>query len=217
MRLQMRLVSVTVLLLCAMASSAIIATAQQRPQRDPLGFLKRAITEANAPALTSEQETQLKTLITDSRNARPTEPDEALQAARAAYNSAILAGDLATAQAQATIIANRTAELSATTLQAQAKFQIDVLNVLKSGGQLDPLKQKFGDRLSGIIGFLAGGPPFGGRPGGGPEAGLDSRLGRSREDLAVIDSIGCTAKRLVRCCFRSNAAGVKRAVARLST
>lgn len=178
MKLRMRLVSVTVLLLCVTASGAIMAKAQQRPQRDPLGFLKRAITEASAPALTSEQETQLNTLITASRNARPTEPDEALQAARAAYNSAILAGDLATAQAQAPAIANRIAELSTTRLQAQAKFQIDVLNVLKSGGQLEPLKQKFGDRLSRIIGFLAGGPPFGGRPfGGAPWGGPGGGFG----------------------------------------
>lgn len=148
MRLRMRLVSVTVLLLCVTASGAIIAMARQRPERDPLGFLKRVITEANAPALTSEQETQLNTLITASSNARPTEPDEALLSARAAYNSAILAGDLATAQAQAPAIANRIAELATSRLRAQAKFQIDLLNVLKSGGQLEPLKQKFGDRLS---------------------------------------------------------------------
>ncbi len=177
MRSRMRFVSVTVLLICVTASGAIIAKAQQRPERDPLGFLKRAITEANAPALSSEQETQLKALITASRNARPAEPDEALQSARAAYNSAILAGDLATAQAQAPAIANRIAELATTRLQAQAKFQIDVLNVLKSGGQLEPLKQKFGDRLSPIIGFLAGGPPFGGRPWGGPLGGPGGGFG----------------------------------------
>jgi len=177
MRLRMRLVSVTVLLLCATASSAIIAKAQQRPQRDPLEFLKRVITEANAPALSSEQEARLKTLIADSRNARPTEPDEALLSARAAYNNAILEGDLATAQAQAQVIAGRIAELAATRMQARTKFQIDVVNVLKSGGQLEPLKQKFGDRLPRIIGFLAGGPPFGGRPFGGPWGGPGGGFG----------------------------------------
>lgn len=166
-----KFVSGAVLLLCAIAGGSVMALAQPGPQRgprDPLGFLKRAITEANAPALTSDQETQLNTLITNFRNAQPTEPDEALKAAHAAYAAAILASDLATAQAQAAIIANRSAELSNARLQAQAKFDIDVLAVLKSGGQLDPLKQKFGDRLVGIVGSLVGGTPFGGgRPGGG--------------------------------------------------
>jgi Spy/CpxP family protein refolding chaperone len=160
-----------VLLLCAIATSAMMAMAQpgpQRGQRDPLGFLKRAITEANAPALTPDQETLLNTLIINFRNAQPTDPDEALKAAHDAYVAAVLAGDLTTAQAQATIIANRSAELSKARLQAQAKFEIDVLAVLKSGGQFEPLKQKFGDRLVGIVGSLAGGPPFGpGRRGGG--------------------------------------------------
>lgn len=168
----MRLLSITTLLLCVAASGAVMVTAAQRPQRDSLGFLKRAISEANAPALTSDQEAQLNTLITNFRSSQPSGPDEDLEAAHAAYNSAVLAGDLATAQAQATVIANHTAELSKTRLQAQAKFAVDVLAVLKSGGQFDALKQKFGDRLVGIVGSLAGGPPFGGRPGFGPGGGL---------------------------------------------
>lgn len=160
-----------VLLLCAAVCGAITTSAQpgpQRGQRDPLGFLKRAITEANAPALTPDQETQLKTLITNFRDAQPDEPDDVLRAAHEAYNDAILAGDLATAQAQAAIIASRSAELSKTRLQALAKFHIDVQAVLKAGGQWEPLKAKFGDRLVGIVGSLAGGPAMGGR---GPDGG----------------------------------------------
>jgi Spy/CpxP family protein refolding chaperone len=169
MRLQTRLLSVTVLLLCAAAIGANVTTAQRDQRPEPTGFLKRAISEAGAPALTADQEAQLNTLFADFRKAQPAGPDEELQAAHAAYNSAILAGDLATAQAQATIIANRGAEISRTRMQAAAKLQIDVLAVLKSGGQLDPLKEKFGDRLVAMIGPLGGGPPFGvGRPGGGP-------------------------------------------------
>jgi len=163
--------SAIVLMLCAIAGGAVTTLAQpwpQRGERDSLGFLKRAITDANAPALTSDQETQLKTLITSFRDAQPDEPDDALQAAHDAYNDAILAGNLAAAQAQATIIANRSAELSKARLQALAKFHIDVQTVLKNGGQWEPLKTKFGDRLVGIAGSLAGGPAFGGgRPGGG--------------------------------------------------
>jgi len=185
MRLQVKLISSTVLLLCVMAGSAASALAQRGQPRDPLGFLKRALTEANAPALTSQQETQLTDLITGFRNAQPSGPDQALEAARTAYDNAILAGDLATAQAQAQVIANRSAALTSARLQAQAKFELDALAVLKSGGQLEPLKQKFGnDHLLRLVGSLVGGPPFGGgRPGGGPGFGPGSRgegFGRSR-------------------------------------
>lgn len=166
-----KFVSAIALLLCAMAVAAITTQAQQGPQRrerDPLGFLKRAITDASAPALTPDQEAQLKSLIINFHDAQPDEPDQVLQAAHDAYNDAILAGELAVAQAQATIIANRSAELSKIRLQALAKFQIDVQAVLKAGGQWELLKTKFGDRLVGIVGSLAGGPGFGGRgPGGG--------------------------------------------------
>jgi hypothetical protein len=42
-----------------------------------------------------------------------------------------------------------------------AKFDIDVLAILKNGGRLDALRRKFGDeRIVGIVGSLAGGPPF---------------------------------------------------------
>src|SRR5262245_7996542 len=166
MKLPARLIIVTLILICAVAGGVIMATAQQRPQHDPLGFLKRAITEANAPALTTDQETQLTTLITNFHDAQHKGPDETLEAAHKAYNAAILAGDLAAAQAQVAIITSKGSELSSARMQALAKFQIDFLTVLKAGGQLDPLKQKFGDRLLGILGPFAGGRPFGGRPGG---------------------------------------------------
>jgi Spy/CpxP family protein refolding chaperone len=175
MRLQRKLLTITALLLCAIVIGAGVAMAhrdhrgQQDQRPEPSGFLKRAISEAGAPALTSDQETQLSTLFANFRQARPEGPDEELKAAHTAYNNAILAGDLEAAQAQATIIANRTAELSKTRMQAAAKLQIDVLAVLKSGGQLDKLKEKFGDRLVEMLGPMGGGPPFGvGRPGGEP-------------------------------------------------
>jgi len=179
MRSQLRLTSVTLLLLGLMAGAATITSAQRGQQRDALGFLKRALTEAGASALTSEQETQLNTLITNFRSAQPTEPDSALETARDAYSAALLAGDLTAAQAQAAIIASRTAELSSARLQASTKFQIEALAVLKSGGQLDTLRQKLGDEhVVGLIGSLVGGPPFGGgRFGGGPGFGPAQRPG----------------------------------------
>ena len=173
MKTRERLVSITLLLLCAIAASATTALGQPGRQRDPLDPLKRALNEANAPALTSQQETQLTELITTFRNGQMTGPDAALEAAHTAYDSAILAGDLAAAQAQAAIIGSHTGAKGTARLQASAKLEIDVLAILKGGGQLDALRQKFGDeRLVGIVGSLAGGPPFGGgRPPGRPEGG----------------------------------------------
>ena len=161
-----RLVCAAILMACAMAGSATLA--QHSRPRDPLGFLRRALAEANAPALTAEQETQLNTLITNFREARPDEPDAALEAARTAFSNAILAGDLAAAQAQAAIIANRIAALNTARLQAEAQFDISALALLRGGGQLDPLIQRFGnDRVLGLVGSLAG-RSFGGRSGHGP-------------------------------------------------
>jgi hypothetical protein len=189
MRLQERLVNNTILLVCKIVGGATMGLAQHGQECDPLGFLKRALTEAGATALTSEQETQLNTLITNFRNAQPTAPDEALKAARTAYNDAILAGDLATAQAQVAIISSRTVALASARLQATATYLIDVLAVLKSGGQLDQLRQKLGDeRLVGlmllwreVLRLEAEGQ------GSGWEAGPDSRLGSGRVELAGID------------------------------
>src|SRR5262249_56902301 len=110
--------------------------------------------------------------ITSFRSAKPAGPDETLEAARKAYDAALLSGDLTAAQAQATIIAGRTAELSSARLQAATKFQIEVVAALKSGGQLDALKQKLGDeRVVGLIGSLAGGPPFAAPPRATPPGG----------------------------------------------
>ena len=168
MRLRERFASITILLICAIAASATMATAQRAPQRDPLASLKRAITEANAPELTTAQETQLNMLITNFKDALPDEPDEALEAARDAYDAAILAGNLTAAQAQAMIIAARFAQLNNARLQVEARFKIDALALLQSGGQLAPLKQKFGDdRVLGLIGSLAGRGRGGGSRGGG--------------------------------------------------
>ncbi|MEK7830914.1 MAG: hypothetical protein AAB401_07505 [Acidobacteriota bacterium] len=168
MKLQVKWLSISTLLLCAIASSV---TAFGQTQRDPLGHLKRAITQANAPVLTATQETALTTLITAYKDAQPDEPDAALAAARDAYEAALLAGKLADAQAQATIIANRSAVLSKTRLDAQAKFVIDVLTILSNGGQLAPLNTKFGaDRVLGLVSSLVGGG-FGGDHGGGPGGG----------------------------------------------
>jgi hypothetical protein len=168
MKLREKLASITALLLCVIIGGASVALANSVAQRDPLRSLKRAITEANAPALTTDQETQLNTLITTYKDALPDEPDAALEAARDAFDAAILAGNLTAAQAQATIIANRTAELTNTKLRAEAAFETAALALLKTGGQYDPLVTKYGaERVLALVGSLVG-RGFGGGPGGGP-------------------------------------------------
>ena len=138
MRFRGRFAGATAVLLCALVGSATLAQAQRGPQHDPLGFLKRAITEANAPALTTQQETQLTDLINAFHQGRTHTPDQTLQNSHKADATAILAGDQSAAQAAAATIASRTAELSSARLQAETKFRSDIVNLLKSGGQFGP-------------------------------------------------------------------------------
>src|SRR5262249_19327365 len=125
-------------LLCIILVSATLGFGHNGQQRDSLRALRRAIADANATALTTDQETQINTLITTYKSSLPDDADDTLGAARDGFNAAVLAGDLTAAQAQAAIIANRTAELTGARLQAEAVFEIGVLATLKSGGQLDP-------------------------------------------------------------------------------
>lgn len=168
MKLQGKLGRAAALLFCAALICANSTRAAEN--HDPFGFLSRALTEAGAPALTTAEEAQLTTLITSYQAALPTLPDTTLEAARTAYRDAILAGDLTTAETQATIIANRTAALTSQTLAAQATFEIGVLAVLNSNGQLSALNTRFGtDRTLEIVDSLVGysTPIGGGFKGGG--------------------------------------------------
>lgn len=161
------------LLFCALAVSTTMTFAQHGPggpggpqgqTRDPLGALKRAITQASAPSLTTQQETDITALITAFKAAQPTDEDATLEAARDAFNAALIAGNLATAQTQATAIATRQAQLSDARLKVAAKFVIDVLANLQTGGQLAALKTKFSDEVTlHLVSSLAGGGFGGGR------------------------------------------------------
>ncbi len=157
----------TALLVCSLLANLAVAASQQRSGRDPLGFLKRALTEAGASALTTDQETQLTTLITAFKAARPTEPNHALIDARTAFAAAVVAGDAAAAQTQAGIIAGLIAGENNTRLLALAKFGTDVTTILKNGGQLEYLVQKLSsERVLGFIESLVGGGGFGHGGGG---------------------------------------------------
>src|SRR6266508_3173711 len=155
------------LLMLSMAGLDGTGWAQARRTRDPLAGLKRALQEAGAAALTSAQENNITALITAFRAAHeaPPTPGTEVQNARAAYDDAILNQDGAGAAAQAAVIAN---DQAANSLQRQtdlANFGIEVVKVLRSGGdQVTPLVTRFGS--SGAVRLLlglAGGPGSFGR------------------------------------------------------
>jgi len=170
------------LLLCVAVAGVQLTTAQgTRPARDTLGGLKRALQEAGAAALTSDQETALNTLIASFReNNRPQGPSTELQAARKAYNDAILAGNADAAKAAQAQVDSLITAGSAARQQARINFQVAAIKIL-TGAQVTALVQKFDEgRVVGLIGSLAGGPGgprgfghgFGRRPdGAGPPSG----------------------------------------------
>ncbi|MFN0107974.1 MAG: hypothetical protein ACKVZH_03900 [Blastocatellia bacterium] len=169
---------------------SVAALAQQRPQFDPLMRLKQALQSANAAALSTAQEDQLKALIQQARDAHPGAPDPALEAAQDALEAAIYAGNQAAADAQAAIIVNLTSTMMGNRLKGHSAFTIQAINVLKANqAQLDALVQKIGSSgvvklMGSLVGGGFGGPggpggqggPGGGRPfGGGPRTGPPSR------------------------------------------
>ena len=166
---------------CLIVGVVLLAMAQvpgpgPRPEMDPLRPLKQALEDAGAQQLSSDQEGQLRALVKSFHDSQPRPgPDDPMRAAHRAYDQAILAGDVAAAQAQATTIANQMAATGSAQLRAEAGFQVQVLNILKAAGnQLPALLQRFGSAgLPGLLKSPLGGPGFGppqgpGGPGGNP-------------------------------------------------
>jgi Spy/CpxP family protein refolding chaperone len=183
MSLKFSAIALSIALVGLAAVFSPATSAQQRPARsfDPLTRLKKTIEEASVTALSADQETQLRALIEarhSNREGHQAGLGSEFEAARAAYDAAILAGDQAKANAQAAIIASLSTAATKSRLEADAKFKLDVLAVLKTGGQLDALTQKLSSEgLLRLLGSLSGGPggpggPRGpgrpGRPPGGP-------------------------------------------------
>ena len=176
------LIKVAFALLIAAASLQFAMAQGPRQPHDSLFGLKRALSEAGAPALSTAQEDQLKTLITSFQTAWPhTGPSDELKAAQDAYDNAILAGDAAAAQTAAATIASLVAAEHAARQQALINFQIAALGILKSAGdaQVTALTQKF--TAAGVVrllGSLAGGG-FRGGPGGSAPFGGPGGPGRN--------------------------------------
>ena len=158
----------SLLLLASIVALALAQESGQRPAPDHLPSLRQALTEAGAPALSSDQETQLKALATTFHTAQ-NQPNNrtAMMAARTALDNAILAGDMASIQTHSAVIANLMSAQMQTRLQAEANFKVQTLALLNAGGQLTPLTQKFTApgvlRLLGSLTFGGGrmGPPSG--------------------------------------------------------
>lgn len=160
------LAAAILLFLCAAMSRTLLA---QRPMDardstqapDVLRPLKSALESASASALTTDQETQIQTLITTFRTV--TAPTAS--AARLAYDNFILAGN---ATGAAYLIQTLMSEQSAQDLarmQALVTLSVGVVQVLQSS-QLNLLQQALGvDGLVRLLQSLGGGP---GEPGGGP-------------------------------------------------
>jgi hypothetical protein len=167
-----------VIFCAALACAGVVAANAQtaRPTPDSLRGLKRALETAGAPALSTQQEEQLKALIQQFRESRKSqEPDAALGAARKAYHEAILAGDAAAANAQAQTIANLVATDSSESLKAESSLAIQALAIIKSNSQqFDALVQKFGN--SGVSRLMSS-LPRAGRIGRGPGMGPSQRHG----------------------------------------
>ena len=129
-------------------------TLAQGRQQDPLSRLKRAIWQASAPALSPAQEVALRRLINEYVEALPFEDDEVEEAAEDAFERAILAGDFAAAQVHATTYTNREAQVEYLRKEAIARLGIGSIEVLRSGGQFNPLVRRFGrDRLLELVRF----------------------------------------------------------------
>lgn len=168
-RMQMfRVISLSLLLVCLVAGGLSIASAGQdepRRPRSPLGFLKHALEEASAPALTTQQEEQLTALITSFHESRKAQgPNEAVRSAHEAYDAAVLSGNESAAQAQAAAFASAMATSNAERLKAEATFKIAALGILTPAQ-----KSAIGnDLLPRVLNSLAGGPAGIGGPVRGP-------------------------------------------------
>jgi len=140
--------------------------AQSSQQRDPLAFLKRALANAGAAALASDQEASFNTLIASFLNAnKPGQPDAAEKAARDAYSNAIFSKNSTAATSAADSLSALLAARQRTQLEAEAGFQIQALNILH-GDQASALQNKMGvNGVLRVLQTLVGPGLRGGRPG----------------------------------------------------
>jgi hypothetical protein len=153
------------MILCLAAGSFVWSQtkgANQRRQgnarRNPLIFLERAIQKSGAPTLTSDQQSQLESLIRNYRSAQKTTGrDPAVQSAGRNLESAVLSGNSANATTAADALARALASDLPKHLEARANFEAQAFGILRP--QATALQQNIGNRgMLALLGSLAGGP-----------------------------------------------------------
>lgn len=133
-------------------ASGTLGAQERKLQRDFWRGLGVALKKVGAPELTLAQQDQLLSLSREFREVRrANRPGPAVHEARQAYQDAILSSDSASAQAQADLMANEVAARMRTSLESEANFKIEVLNVL-SEDQKDLLLERNG--TSGLFRLL---------------------------------------------------------------
>jgi hypothetical protein len=153
------------LVFCLGAASAAWAQ-MNRPGRqgigqgNPLMRLQAAIQRSGAPALTSDQQTDLQALIQNYQSAqRSAGPNSEVQSARQNFQNAVLSGDASNAAAAADALAGAMATSLPKRLEALADFEVKALGILQRQGQASILQQQLGnDRFMALLESLAGGP-----------------------------------------------------------
>lgn len=176
-QLNIKTLLIPVLTFGLMCGASTALAQQERPRMDPLAMLERALTAAGAPELSSEQETEIRALITEFRDAHPRPVQNAdIPDARKAYEEAILSGDSVGAASQAEAIAKERLDHMVQRQADAAVFAVSTIGILDSG-QVDALTTQMGTR--GFVRLILS---LANRPGGlglmGRQGGLRQRAGR---------------------------------------
>jgi hypothetical protein len=130
-------------------------------------MLQASLQQVGAAALTTDQTTQLTSLITAFRSNQPKPgQDTVLIGARNDLDNAILSGNTAAVTTAATTIVGEQSKLQYQQTVAEANFEISALAVLTTN-QVTALQGKLGTTgLVRILGSMIGGPGMLGRMGG---------------------------------------------------
>lgn len=174
------------LFLLAALTASVSAQPPWRPEPgagapNPVAFLKQALEQAGATALSADQEKQIQTLVDSIRQTQDAkQPNADLQGALSTYRDAVLSGNLNAAKSAAGTLADKEAAASQARLEEQAGWIIQILAIL-TPDQLNKLVAKFDTNGTfGILQRLTGPGMFGrgfhGGPGGeGPMRGRAPR------------------------------------------
>jgi hypothetical protein len=172
------LLGLSVTALAQPGGSGRIGTGPGGPGMDVLAPLKATIRSSEAPGLSTDQEEELRTLISQFRDVfQISKGDADIRPAREEYEKAILNSDSETAASKAVIIANAQAAEMARRESDAAVFAIAVVKILKENPeQYQALVDQVGEEGVVHLAIDLAGAPKRGRHGPaphGPGAGPD--------------------------------------------